>query len=146
MSRVLVDSNVIIDVLAQDPMWRGWSEQKLVELAVNHELCINPFIYAELCPGFRQREQLDTVLDAIPLTKLNLPYEACMPASEAFLRHRARGGTRTSVLPDFFIGAHAQVERLPLLTRDVRRYRTYFPEVELIAPPDEMLEAAAPRN
>ena len=100
-------------------------------------------IYAELCPGFRQSEQLDAVLDLVPLTRLDLPYAASMPASNAFQMHRSRGGTRASPLPDFFIGAHAQAERLPLLTRDVRRYRTYFPEVKLIAPPDEMLEAAA---
>jgi len=130
---ILVDSNVIIDILTDDPGWFEWSAGQLVAHA-DETLTINPIIYAELCAGFASVDALEAQLAGWDLRRLSLPYEAAFPASQAFLRYRRHGGARTTPLPDFFIGAHAEADGLPLLTRDPTRYRTYFPEVQLIAP------------
>ena len=130
---ILVDSNVIIDVLTDDPDWFGWSSEQLVAHA-DETLAINPIIYAELCAGFATADDLETQLDGWKLRRLPLPYQAAYPASQAFLRYRRQSGARSSPLPDFYIGAHAEADGLPLLTRDPARYRTYFPTVRLIAP------------
>lgn len=131
---VLVDANVLIDVLADDPEWGEWSETRLLELAVIEELAINPIIYAELAAAYRSAAALERALSGLGLVRLPLPYEAGFLAAQAFLAYRRRDGAKRSPLPDFYIGAHAQVENLRLLTRDVPRYRTYFPKVRLITP------------
>jgi hypothetical protein len=134
MSRVLVDANVLLDVLTDDPRWYDWSAAQLDACAARAELCINPIVYAEVSVGFERIEELDEALSPGLFTRLALPWEAAFLAGKAFLRYRRARGSRTSPLPDFFIGAHAAIERLPLLTRDARRYRTYFPTLELISP------------
>jgi len=134
MNQVLVDANVLLDVLTDDPAWFEWSAGKLEECAARGRLCINPIIYAEVSVGFDRIEDLDAVLPPADFTRLPLPWESAFLAGKAFLGYRRAKGARRSPLPDFFIGAHAAIERMPLLTRDARRYRTYFPTVEVIAP------------
>jgi len=131
---ILVDSNVIIDVLTADPTWRVWSEGALRDAANRDEIAINPIIYAEIAFGFATMADLDHHLGADVFRRLALPYEAGFVAGRAFVEYRRRGGERTSPLPDFYIGAHAAVSGLKLLTRDARRYKGYFPRVLLISP------------
>lgn len=131
---LLVDTNVLIDVLADDPEWADWSIHQLRVQSQVHELAINPIIYAELALTFSSFEALDEVVGEMQLQFLELPRPALYLAGKAFARYRKAGGGKQNVLADFFIGAHAAVEGLPLLTRDNRRYRTYFPTLELITP------------
>ncbi|MGD0106044.1 MAG: type II toxin-antitoxin system VapC family toxin [Rhodopila sp.] len=131
---ILVDSNVIIDVLTEDPTWREWSEAALADAADREEIAINPIIYAEIASGFATMADLDDHLGVDAFRRLTLPYEAGFVADRAFVEYRRRGGVRTSPLPDCYIGAHAAVEGLALLTRDARRYAGYFPKVRLISP------------
>jgi hypothetical protein len=135
MSRVLVDANVLLDVLTDDPTWFAWSAARLDVCASGGELCINPIIYAEVSVGFERIEALDEALSPEAFTRLPLPWEAGFLAGKAFLNYRKARGARTSPLPDFYIGAHAAIEGMTLLTRDAKRYRTYFPTLELISPP-----------
>ena len=130
----LVDTNILLDIFHDDPAWRPWSELCLRDALLKGEVGINPIIYAETSLGFRAPETLDAELDAIAVTRLGLPYEAAFLAGRAFRRYRRAGGVRSSPLPDFFIGAHAEVAGLTVLTRDVSRFRTYFPTVRLITP------------
>lgn len=134
MSRVLVDANVLLDVLTDDPTWYAWSAAQLDACAAAGELCINPIIYAEVSVGFERIEVLDEALSPETFTRLPLPWEAGFLAGKAFLSYRKARGSRTSPLPDFYIGAHAAIEGITLLTRDAKRYRTYFPTLELISP------------
>ena len=134
MSGVLVDSNVIIDVLTEDTAWSRWSSSALERCANEGALYINPIIYAEVSIRFDTIEELEAALPRDAFRRLDVPPEAAFLAGKAFLRYRKRGGSRTSTLPDFFIGAHAAVSNLRLLTRDDRRYRTYFPTVTFISP------------
>ncbi|SRR5579883_598373 len=134
MTDVLVDSNVILDVLTEDPQWFEWSAQRLTEYADQGMLVINPLIYAEISIGFNQVEELEAVLPTDFFRRDPLPYEAAFLAGQSFLEYRRRGGDRRSPLPDFYIGAHAAVSGMPLLTRDGNRYQTYFPSVQLITP------------
>jgi predicted nucleic acid-binding protein len=131
---VLVDANVILDVVTDDPRWAEWSSNQLSRAADGSRLAINPIIYAEVSVGYERIEDLDAVLRPVDFLRLPLPYEAGFLAGKCFLRYRQAGGASRSPLPDFYIGAHAAVEGLPLLTRDARRYRTYFPHLALIAP------------
>ena len=131
---ILVDTKVFVDLWSNDPTWGEWSQQALARAGDHGPLAVNPVIYAELCLGFESEADLAGVLSDAGVRRLPLPYEAAWPASQAFAAYRKRGGKRTASLPDFFIGAHALVERLPLLTRDAKRYRTYFPRVRLVAP------------
>jgi predicted nucleic acid-binding protein len=131
---ILVDSNVIIDVLTQDPSWQAWSDAALSDAADRDEVAINPIIYAEIASGFATMSDLDSHLGADVFRRLALPYEAGFVAGRAFVEYRRRGGVRASPLPDFYIGAHAAVSGFSLLTRDARRYAGYFPKVRLIAP------------
>jgi len=135
VSGVLVDSNVILDVATNDPRWAEWSGRALARAADRHPLVINPLVYAEVSIGFERIEDLEEVLPHDLFRREPLPYEAAFLAGKTFLAYRKRGGARATPLPDFYIGAHAAVARYPLLTRDARRYRSYFPTVELIAPP-----------
>jgi hypothetical protein len=131
---VLVDSNVLLDVATNDPRWGDWSARALAEVAVYTALIINPLIYAEVSIGYTTIEALDAALPATLYRREPLPWEAGFLAGKSFLQYRRRGGLRTAPLPDFYIGAHAAIGRLALLTRDAARYRSYFPTVEIFAP------------
>ena len=131
---ILVDSCVLIDVLENDPKWADWSQQRLDAASLNYQLIINAVIYAELSVGFRRIEDCETMLAEAKIVLQDIPREALFLAGKAFQRYKARGGTRTSTLPDFFIGAHAAVLGIPLLTRDVRRYADYFQNLTLLSP------------
>ena len=132
--RVLVDANVLLDVLTDDPRWYGWSAAQLDACAAEAELCINPVIYAEVSVGFDRIEELDDALPPDAFTRLELPWEAGFLAGKAFLKYRRARGARTSPLPDFYIGAHAAIRGYRLLSRDRGRYATYFPKLQIIAP------------
>jgi hypothetical protein len=134
MADVMLDSNVLLDVLTEDPAWFGWSSRTLEECAQNHILVINPIIYAEVSIGFDRMEDLDAALPENLIERRPIPLEAAFLAGKCFLKYRGRGGQKQSTLPDFFIGAHAAVEKMTLLTRDASRYRTYFPRLRLISP------------
>ncbi len=129
----LVDSSVLLDVMAPSA-WRSWSEEHLASAAEDGELAINQVVYAEVGVGFATAERLERTLQGVGLKRLGLPWAAAWRVAEAFRQYRLHGGARTTPLPDFFIGAHAAVAGLTLLTRDPRRVRTYFPDVSLIAP------------
>ena len=131
---LLVDTNVILDVVQDHPEWRNWSQEQLEAASGRYTLIVNPVIYAELSIGYRRIEELESMLASGGFRLEPLPREALFLAGKAFLKYRRRGGGRTGVLPDFFIGAHAVVAGVPLLTRDTRRYRTYFPQLVLICP------------
>lgn len=134
MTKILVDSNVVLDVFTQDPVWEGWSAEMLERHAGYALLAINPIIYSEVSIGFARIEELEVALPVENFLRLSLPWEAAFLAGKSFLRYRRAGGTRHSPLPDFYIGAHAAVGGMPLLTRDSRRYRSYFPGLSLICP------------
>lgn len=134
MSSILVDSNVVLDIVTENPVWYGWSAGKIVEFGGKRTLLINPIVYAELAAGFKTERELESGIRSLSLTQENLPWQAAFPAGLAFLQYRRSGGSKVSPLPDFYIGAHAAVKGYRLLTRDVRRYKTYFPHLKLIAP------------
>ncbi|HTP90726.1 MAG TPA: type II toxin-antitoxin system VapC family toxin [Xanthobacteraceae bacterium] len=131
---VLVDSNVILDVVTEDAKWFDWSSEALENAAQRSPLIINPIIFAEVSLRFTRIEELEEVLPSNRFIRVQLPYASAFLAGKVFLRYRRRGGPRTAPLPDFFIGAHAAVANLQLLTRDPGRYRTYFPDLGLITP------------
>jgi predicted nucleic acid-binding protein len=133
----LVDSNVLLDVFTKTPIWWEWALTQLENAAGRGPLMVNDVILAETSIRFASIEDFDAALAGAGITFAPMPRMALFVAGKAFVRYRNSGGVRTGVLPDFFIGAHAEVERLPLLTRDVRRYRNYFPTVTLIAPEGE---------
>lgn len=130
----LIDANVLLDVATEDPQWYEWSATALATTARAAPLLINPLIYAEVSANYDSIEELDDALPDNLFRRASLPYPAGFLAARAFLSYRSRGGQRRSPLPDFYIGAHAAVDRLTLVTRDARRYRTYFPTVDLMAP------------
>lgn len=134
MKRVLVDSNVLLDILTDDPLWYAWSAEQLDTCASQARLYINPLIYAKVSVGFERIEDLEAALPPDLFTRLELPWDAGFLAGKAFLRYRRAQGIRTSPLPDFYIGAHAAIDGMALLTRDATRYRSYFPTLELISP------------
>ena len=129
---ILVDSNVLIDISARDPKWFDWSAEQLALAMDREDAAINPNIYAEVSVGNANADSLDAALEG--LQQLHLPYAAAFVAGKAFQEYRRRGCTLMSTLPDFYIGAHAAVEGMALLTRDRVRYASYFPSVKLIAP------------
>lgn len=131
---LLVDTNVLVDALQDDPQWADWSIAQLRAQARIHELVINPVVYAEVSLSFSTIEALDRVVATMQLTLREIPRPALFLAAKAYLQYRRRGGSKAQVLPDFFIGAHAAVEGWPLLTRDASRLRTYFPSLQVIAP------------
>lgn len=134
-TRVLVDSNVLLDVIKSDPIWSGWSAEALATHLDRGALVINPIIYAEIAFDFDTIEAVDELLPAADYEYAAIPREAAFLAARCHARYRASGGARAMILPDFLIGAHATVERMTLLTRDARRYRSYFPALNLAAPP-----------
>ena len=131
---LLVDTNVLVDVLENDPEWADWSIGQLRAQSQIHRLAINPIIYSELSLTFSTVDALDQTIENLELTMIELPRPALFLAGKAFVRYRRQGGTKSNVLGDFFIGAHAAVSHYSLLTRDTRRYTTYFSNVKLIAP------------
>ena len=134
---VLVDSNVLLDVATNDPHWSDWSGEALSECAEHAALIINPIIYAQVSVGFSTIEALDTALPVTLYQREALPWEGGFLAGKCFVLYRRHGGLRNAPLPDFYIGAHAAVGHLALLTRDAARFRTYFPKLEVLAPPGE---------
>ena len=130
----LVDSCILIDVLADDPRWGDWSLQQLNRCGQQAPLVINPLILAEVSPRFERAADLEAALVGLPLVRQALPWDAAFLAGQAFKVYRSALGTKTSPMPDFYIGAHALVNGLQLLTRDAARYRSYFPQLPLVAP------------
>jgi predicted nucleic acid-binding protein len=131
---VLVDSNVILDVITEDEEWLDWSADALERCAETGRLVVNQIVYAEVSLAFTTIEDLDDALPAEYFVREALPWESAFLAGQAFLRYRRQGGARVQPLPDFYIGAHAAVAGYTLLTRDARRYRTYFPRLRLVSP------------
>ena len=131
---VLVDTNVLLDVLQDDPRWADWSQQQLENARLADRLAINAVVYAELSIAFARIEELEAVVREAKLAVEAIPREALFLAGKVFLRYRRTRGAKPGVLPDFLIGAHAAVMQWPLLTRDTRRYRRYFPTLKLITP------------
>ena len=134
MSVTLVDTNILLDIVTDDPLWAGWSLHQLDLATINGKLAINDVIYAELSVRFAEIEEVEAMLTQMGIQLLPMPRPALFLAAKVFRRYRQAGGRRAGVLPDFFIGAHAAVSGMPLLSRDARRFRGYFPDVELIAP------------
>ena len=130
----LVDTNVLLDIFTDDATWRSWSEGAIRDALLSGVVGINPIVYAETSLAFADTSVLDGYLDGLMLVRLALPYGAAFRAGRAYLQYRRAGGTRSSTLPDFYIGAHAETEGLTLLTRDVSRYRSYFPSLGLVTP------------
>lgn len=131
---VLVDTNVLLDVATEDPLWFDWSVSRLAKAADSDGLAINPIVYAELSVHYDTIEALEAALSGHAFVRLALPWDAAFVAGKAYRRYRSRGGAKHAPLPDFYIGAHAAVAGLTLLTRDARRYREYFPKLKLITP------------
>jgi len=134
VSPAMVDSNVLLDLMTLDPNWFNWSTSTIEAAADTSRLVINPVIYAEVSIRYSRIEDLDASLPSSILEREAIPFEAAFLAGKCFLEYRRRGGTRTTTLPDFLIGAHASVSGYRLITRDAARYRTYFPKVILITP------------
>lgn len=133
---ILVDTNVLLDLVGDDIGWAEWSSDQLQSAALEGPLLINSLVYAEVSVRYQSLGALESFVEGVGLEMAEIPRAALFLAAKAFSAYRHAGGVRTSVLPDFFIGAHAAVLEIPILTRDVRRYRTYFPTVELISPAD----------
>ena len=134
MKGIVVDSNVILDVFLNDPQWADWSEAKMEECSYHAVLCINSIIYSEISIGFSLIENLESAITRAGFQMLEIPKEALFLAGKAYLKYKRRRGVKSTPLPDFFIGAQAAVLNLDLLTRDVSRYKSYFPTVKLITP------------
>ncbi len=132
MNSFLIDTNILLDVLTENPIWMQPSADLLSRCINDGKVFVNPIIYSEVSVGFEKIEEVEEVLPHHTFLRASLPWEACFLAGKCFLLYRKRGGNKTSPLPDFFIGAHAAVSGLTLATRDVARYRTYFPTVKLI--------------
>lgn len=131
---LIVDANVLLDIVSNVANWADWSARQLRHQSQVHELVINAVVYTELSMAFADLDDVDRVVDEMQLNFAEIPKPALFLAGKAFLRYRRAGGPRTSVLPDFFIGAHAAIAGCAILTRDERRYRTYYPRVPLITP------------
>ena len=130
----LIDSSVLLDIAKSDAEWQQWSEKQLAICASKGKLAINPMIYAEVSCHYRNNSELEAAFPQRIYARHQLPYEAALLAGKAFLKYRAAGGAKRSPLPDFYIGAHAQIMGYTLVSRDKARYRTYFPKLKLIAP------------
>jgi predicted nucleic acid-binding protein len=131
---VMIDSCVLLDLFTEDETWYEWSSAVFAEQADQGMLVVNPAIYAEVSVRFERIEELESILTPDVFEYRAIPREAAFLAGKCFLRYRRRGGHKTQPLPDFLIGAHAAVEELPVVTRDARRFQTYFPSVTLICP------------
>ena len=131
---ILVDTNVLLDLVTDDPDWGRWSQQQLDHAAARDDLTINDIVYAELSIGYERMEELDAMIQTAGLSIAAIPRPALFLAGKAFQRYRSAGGRKTGVLPDFLVGAHAVIADAALITRDAARYRSYFPGIALIAP------------
>ena len=131
---ILVDSCVLLDLIDNDPVWNGWSARQISNRSIIEDLYLNPIVYAEISVRYRDEKRVDRILAASGLRFTGIPRRAAFLAAKAYQQYRQHGGQRSSLLPDFFIGAHAEVLGARILTRDTRRYETYFPSVPLIAP------------
>lgn len=134
MIGIILDTNVLLDVLTDDPVWANWSLRQMERWALKGPLIVNSVIYAETSIGFRRIEELEAALTQAGVVMTEIPRPALFLAGKVYRAYRGKGGSKAGVPPDFFIGAHAAVARLPLLTRDSGRYRTYFPSLAVIAP------------
>lgn len=132
-SQALLDTSVLLDIYVKSE-WSHWASETIIHLANTTEFLLNPIIYAELAPAFKDAQELDLWLEEKLVTKIDLPFSAAFRASKAFIEYRKRGGIKTSPLCDFYIGAHAEVEGLSIITRDQARFGSYFPNVCLISP------------
>jgi predicted nucleic acid-binding protein len=132
MNGVLIDSCVILDLLTNDPIWANWSESILEQYSQTNTLYINSIIYTEISMGFEKIEELEDAISQLGVKVIEMPREALFLTGIAFLKYRKNKGTKNAPLPDFFIGAHATVSKFHLITRDLSKYKTYFPQVELI--------------
>lgn len=130
----LVDSCILIDVLANDPQWADWSIDRLDQCGQQAPLIINPLILAEISPRFERAADLEAALATLPLVREALPWDAAFLAGQAFKVYRQAAGAKSSPMPDFYIGAHALVNGLQLLTRDAARYKSYFPRLQMVTP------------
>ena len=130
----LIDSNVFLDVINRDPAWFEWSAEQIIAAATEQAAALNQIIMAEVAPGLEQARRFDANFPTAMIRRLDLPWAACPLAGAAHLNYRHRGGAKTSTLPDFFIGAHAEVEGHDVVTRDPQKCRSYFPSVKLITP------------
>jgi len=131
---ILVDTNVLLDLVTDDPLWAGWSQRQLDLAAAQDQLAVNDIVYAELSIGYERMEELDAMIRRAGMANAAMPRPALFLAGKAFQRYRSAGSRRTGVLPDFFIGAHAVIAGAVLITRDAARYRSYFPGIMLVAP------------
>ena len=138
----LIDSCVLLDVITGDKKWADWSAAQIAAAVDRGRAVVNPLIYAEVSVGYETVEELDELLPADGYEREPLPYLAGFAAGKAFLRYRRGGGKKRSPMPDFYIGAHAAIAGYQLLTRDVSRYRTYFPTIDIIAPPQDSSQTA----
>ena len=134
MNGILVDSCVLLDLFTNDPIWADWSEKTLYEFSQTNTLYINTIIYTEISIGFTKIELLDEAIDQLGIKVLEIPREALFLTGKTFLKYRRNKGTKNSPLPDFFIGAHATISKFTLITRDVAKYNTYFPQMNLVTP------------
>lgn len=139
MKGILVDSNIILDIFLNDPNWADWSETTLEKYSQQAVLCINSIIYSEVSIGFVQIEDLEAAMAKAGFQMLEIPKEALFLAGKVYLKYKKRKGIKRTPLPDFYIGAQAAVLHLDLMTRDISRYRTYFPKVTLISPHSQHL-------
>lgn len=130
----LIDSNVLLDLATRNSEWYSWSAEQVERVSENSAIAINPLIYAEISVSYKHIKEVENAYPSDIFLRLPIPYEAAFLAGKAHRKYKMRGGSRTSTLPDFFIGAHAAISKLRVLTRDPRRFRQYFPSVELIAP------------
>ncbi len=131
---ILVDTNILLDILDDSSQWAPWSQEQFARARLLGAVCVNEIVYAELAARFAQRTDVDNFLDDATISLSHISRDALFLAAQAFRLYRRQGGPRNSILPDFFIGAHAAAEGHVILTRDTRRYDAYFPDVELIAP------------
>ena len=134
MTELMVDSNVLIDIFNKDSVWFDWSSSTIERYAEQVRFTINPIIYAEISASFKKIEELEDALPESYFTKEPIPWEAAILAAKVFIQYRKNGGKKDSNLPDFLIGAHAAVRGIPLITRDTKHYKTYYPHIELISP------------
>jgi predicted nucleic acid-binding protein len=134
MKGILVDSNVILDIFLDDPNWFDWSSKILEQYSESHSLCINPIVYTEVSIGFSRIEDLEQAIKSCGFRFLDMPKESLFLAGKVFLKYRKLKGNKTAPLPDFYIGAHAAVTGMPLITRDISRISHYFPSVKIISP------------
>ncbi len=134
MNGIFIDSCVLLDLFTDDPNWAEWSENVLEKYSQTNTLYINSIVYTEISIGFKKIEEVETAITELEIKVLEMPREALFLTGKVFLQYRKNHGTKTSPLPDFFIGAHTAVSKFDLITRDTSKYKTYFPQVKLIHP------------